>query len=391
MRIVLTGGGTAGHLMPFEPIIEALRAYHFENKNNLKKSIEPDKMEVYFLGIVNDDTKKFFSRYDIASTNIPSGKIRRYASSLTFLDLLFRLPWGMVKAIIRMWVIMPDVVVSKGGYGSVPIVFAAFFYRIPVLLHESDTIAGLANRLAARFATTIAVGFEETKKNLGKLSSKAIVTGTPVRRGFFRVDQKEARRFFGFSEDEPVLLVMGGSQGAEQINEVLLQILPALIVDMGIIHLTGKDHFTKISTVANEILASSPRKVSYKVYPYLTDTMFQAMVAADAVVSRAGGTTLAEITRLRLPALLIPLATAAADHQRKNARAYESASAARVLDPTNLTKSLFEKNLRDLMADDEVRERISNNLQFMDFPDSANVIAGLVFKLAQGLVPKAGK
>lgn len=373
--------------MPFEPIVAALRTVFIEQKDSLLAWLEPKDMELTFLGIADDKTKAFFASYDVPSTHIPSGKLRRYASVLTISDLFIRLPWGIVLALIYMWRLMPDAVISKGGYGSLPVVLAAIIYRIPILLHESDAVPGLVSRFIQKHAAVIATGLPNRQLQEGKYGFKTNITGTPVRDSLLHISQAEAKQHFQIPEQEMVLLVMGGSQGAQQINEVLLQILPELIVDAAIIHLIGEKHFASVSTVAKELLVSSPRAGLYKPYAFLQDNMTDALAAADIVVSRAGASTLAELARLGKACLLIPLANAAADHQRHNAAIFESAGAAIVLDPTNVSKNLFEQNVRRLLEDGNLRARLQDNMKRMDRPQSARKIAELVFALAKGLAP----
>lgn len=387
MRIVLTGGGTGGHLTPLEPIIEALRRQYLIQKDSLPKSLDPERLEISFFGTADRPTKEFFASYDVKTTAIPSGKLRRYASAATLSDLLLRLPIGVVKAIVVMWRTMPDIVISKGGYGSLPIVVAATFYRIPILLHESDVAIGLANTFTTRFAGAIALGFAETKPALGKRQAKAVLTGTPVRSRFGKIAPEVAKRSFGFAPADNVVLVIGGSQGATQLNEALLKILPRLVLECGVIHITGPEHYTKITAVAGELLAASSRKNYYKPYPYLPDTVVEAQTAADVVVSRAGATTLAELARLRKPILLVPLPGAANDHQRLNAQVFERAGAARVLDPNNLGENLFERSILELLNNDTVRATLTHNIARFDHPTAATTIAEIAFKLAAGLVP----
>lgn len=388
MRIVLTGGGTGGHITPFEPIIAALRTLFVEQKDSLPSRLDRGELSLTFLGSLTPKARELFAQYDVPAIHVPSGKLRRYASGLTIIDLLFRLPVGVVLALIHVWRVMPDVVISKGGYGSVPVVLAAVFYRIPILLHESDAVPGISNVLTVRFATAVAVGFVAAKKALGRWEYKTIVTGTPTHLQLRTPSRQEARTVFELPEHETVVLVFGGSQGAKQLNEALLQVLPSLIVDFAIIHATGPNHFQAVSTVAEQLLANSPRKHFYKPYPYLGETMPAALVAADAVVSRAGATTLAELAHIRKPALLVPLASSAHDHQRKNAEAYEAAGAALVLDPNNVGKHLFEQNIRRLAGDQELRAALQKNLATMDYPNAARDIAQLAFQLARGLAPQ---
>jgi UDP-N-acetylglucosamine--N-acetylmuramyl-(pentapeptide) pyrophosphoryl-undecaprenol N-acetylglucosamine transferase len=387
MRIVLTGGGTGGHVVPFAPLIEAVRLRYGQHKDALPPAIEPSRLDLFFFGPVDETAAAFFAQYDIPTTHIPSGKLRRYFSLLTVRDLLWRLPVGFLKALIALWWVMPDAVMSKGGYGSLPVVAAAIFYRIPILLHESDVVMGMANQWTARFSTAIAVSYQPTIERLPAYKEKIFLTGTPVRSTFTTLARAEALQFFELPEEEPVLLVMGGSQGAQQLNETLLQCLPSLIVDMAIIHLTGTTHFTAVQAVAQELIAQSPRKHLYKAYPYLTDGMAAAMTAATIVVSRAGATTLAELAAAGRAALLVPLDSAAHDHQRYNAAFFEGSGAARVLDPSNLTHALLEHNLRLLLKDEQLRGSLSANIHQLFFPHAGQVLADLLFKLASGLAP----
>jgi len=390
MRVVVTGGALGGHLVPLEPIIDTLRTVYSEQRSRLPVMIEGNKFDIYFLGILNKDTKTFFKRLSVKAVHIPSGKLRRYPSSRTVVDLLFRLPWGILVALLQMWRIMPDVVISKGGYGSLPVAAAAVFYRIPFLLHESDASMGLANRIMAGWSSVITVGFAATRQNIRFYRAKTVVTGTPVRSQLVTVNQEQAKQMFGFAPDVPILLVMGGSQGAQQINEVLIQVLPSLLADMGIIHLTGPDKLAAVRQEVQLVLKKTSGEVRalYKPFGYLTERLGNAMAAADVVVTRAGATSLAELARFRKATIIVPLDLAAQDHQRRNAAVFEAAQAARVMDPANLGRALFEQNVRDLMGDAELRKTLENNIGQLDRPQAGREIALLAFKLAQGLVPR---
>lgn len=387
MRIVLTGGGSGGHLIPFEPIVDALRHVYLEQKDALPRWIDKGKLQIYFLGVSDQATRDFFQHFDVRVIDIPAAKLRRYPSPRTLSDVLFRLPIGLIKALWQLWWLMPDAVISKGGYGSMPVALAATFYRIPFLLHESDAVSGLANRLMASLAAVVTVGFAATRHEMLNYKSKTIVTGTPVRKQLLRDTPVEAKRYFGFDEEEPVLLVTGGSQGAEQLNELVLEVLPSLIEDMGIIHLTGLLHFEKVHAAAKELLMSSSRSFAYRPFGYLTDDIGWALTASDMVVSRAGATALAELAFLRKPAVVIPLATAAQDHQRENAAVYDAAGAVRLISPENLGRALFEQNVRAVMFDKTLRDTLSTNITRLSHPRAAHDIADLAFKLALGLQP----
>lgn len=265
---------------------------------------------------------------------------------------------------------------------------AAWFYRIPILLHETDATPGASNTFFARFASAIALGYASAADHFGKYKAKTVATGNPVRGSLRQKKQAESKRVFDIAPEEFTILVTGGSQGAQQINEALLGILPKLIVDTTIIHVTGPNNFEAVSTVAGELLGQSPRKAQYKPYAYLSDTMIDAIVAADAVITRAGG-SLFELAAARKPVLIIPLDGAANDHQRKNAQAFEAAGAALVLDPNNMGRSLFAENVRRLREDAGLRSTLSQNMAALDFPNAARDIASLSLYLAQGLQPRS--
>lgn len=389
MRILLTGGGTGGHIIPFAPIIEALRTVFSERQESLPRFLEPKKLEIMFAGVVTPEATTLFSQYDVKATHIPSGKLRRYFSGVTIIDLLFRLPAGIFRALFVVWNIMPDVVISKGGYGSLPVLIAAAIYRIPVLLHESDSVAGVSNTLFGRLASGIALGYEAARETLGKHASKAVTTGNPVRGSLRQLTQTQAKQSLQVPAQEFVLLLVGGSQGAAQLNEALLAALPKLITNTTIIHVTGQNNFEAVKTVAGDLIAHSPRKDLYYVYPYLEDAqMIRAFVAADIIITRAGS-TLAEIAAAKKPALIVPLDTSAGDHQRKNAQAFEAAGAALVLDPKNMGRNLFEQNIRRLRDDEALRTQLSENIGKLDFPRAARDVAELSLYLAQGFRPSA--
>ncbi len=391
MRIVLTGGGSGGHLVPFEPIIDKIRELHGELKKDLPKTIDRNEVELYYFGVLDEQAKEFFKRLDIKAIDIPSGKVRRYASALTFIDLFFRLPIGIVKSLVLLWRIMPDVVISRGGYGSIPVTIVSAFYRVPILLHESDAVASLTVRIMSGLASIVTVGFAETRHTMQFFSTKTIVTGTPVRSELNVINKEEARRMFDLSLEDKVLLVTGGSQGSQELNEILLEVLPSLLKDMVVIHITGSEQIKEITKKTNDMFARSGLRVRYKVFGYLSDKMPQALVSADLVVSRGGATALAELARLRKPAIIVPLDSAAQDHQRRNAAVYEKASAIRVIDPINLGRAIFEQNIRNLMNNPQVREVLSANISRLDYKNASNDIVRLVYKMMAGRLPQQPK
>lgn len=388
MKVVLTGGGTGGHIMPFESIIEALRAEYTEKQQTLPSFTDPNTLEISFLGVVTPEGKEFFDRYQVATYNIPSGKMRRYASLLNIIDIAYRLPIGIIIALYQMWRIMPDLVISKGGYASIPTSLSAIIYRVPILLHESDVTPGSSNQFMMRFASAVTLGFAVSRQYLQPYARKLFVTGTPTRTQITQDRKIESKQELGFPASEHVLLVMGGSQGAQQINEAIIAKLPSLISTMAIVHITGDLKHVAMKKVAEEFLANNPRRGMYKCFASLQGAdMARVLMACDSVVTRAGASSLAEIARLKIPALIIPLAGSANDHQRKNALAFEAAGAALVLAPNNVTPHLLEQGITRLVSNQELRSALIKNINILDFPQAAHDIAVLAIQLASGYLP----
>ena len=199
------------------------------------------------------------------------------------------------------------------------------------------------------------------------------------------MDQASSKRHFGFSDDEQVILVVGGSQGAQQINELLLHHLAFFVAEAGIIHVTGQENFKAVSTVAQELITNSPRRTQYKPFPYLQDDMEIALAAADVVVSRAGATTLAELARCRKAAIIIPLLGSAGNHQLMNAQVFEKAGAVLVLETSSTSgKELFKHNVQTLLADEGLRKRLQDNIGKLDTPQAGEQIADLAIRLGTG-------
>jgi UDP-N-acetylglucosamine--N-acetylmuramyl-(pentapeptide) pyrophosphoryl-undecaprenol N-acetylglucosamine transferase len=270
---------------------------------------------------------------------------------------------------------------------SLPVAAAAVFYRIPLLLHESDAVMGLANRIMAGWASVITVGYTEARRNIRFYRDKTFVTGIPVRRTPVRTDRQAVIQQLGLPADVPFLLVMGGSQGAKQINDAVISILPSLLPTLSVIHLTGAEHVAAVTSAAAEIIKKSPGPGRYRALGYLPEIM-PIMAAADVIITRAGANSLAEIASLSKAIIVIPLDGAAQDHQRQNAAIFEAADAARVIDPVNLKRSLLLQSIRDVFDRSELRATLEKNIGLLDRPQSAREIAKIAFKLAEGQVPR---
>lgn len=295
-KIVLTGGGTAGHVSPNIALLPYL---------------EKEGFEITYMGSVNGIEKSLIADYNIPYVGISTGKLRRYFDLKNFTDP-FRVLHGFYQARAFLKKYRPDVVFSKGGFVSVPVVRAAGSLHIPCVIHESDMTPGLANKLCYGAATKICCNFPETLHMLP--AEKAVLTGTPIRDELFTGDRMKGLAFCGFTQEKPVMMVMGGSQGAASVNAAVRSNLPALLETFQIVHLCGKGKYD----------ASLEGTAGYRQFEYVREELKHVFAAADIVVSRAGANAICEILALAKPNLLIPLPTnGSRGDQILNARSFE--------------------------------------------------------------------
>lgn len=389
MRIVLTGGGTGGHLTPLIAVARYLRQRAEEGKLPVLEPDEPD-LELIYVGVVTDLDRSILESAGIPFRHVPSGKIRRYLSGapMTTVDLVFRLPIGIARALWEMFFLMPEIVFSKGGYGSIPTVIAAWIYRIPVLLHETDLVPGLANRWLSRYASAIAVGFRAAEASFPP--RKVFVTGTPLRAAFQALpDQATARQRHGLHDRKPVLFITGGSQGAQRINTVALAVLPVLLQDVQVIHQVGEKNLPAIREFIEADVQQLPDIADYHLFGSISEEeMAAAYAAADLVIGRAGGTTLAEVAAAGKPSLLIPLHEAAQQHQFENAYFFREQGAAVVLDETNLTPTLFTATIRRILENPQNIKLMADRVRTLQIPGATEAVGTALIEMAQGLIPR---
>ena len=323
-KIILTGGGTAGHVTPNLALIPEL----------LK-----DGWEIHYIGTKSGMERSLVEPIEgVTYHAVQSGKLRRYFDLKNFTDP-FRVLAGAAESARLVRKIKPDIIFSKGGFVSVPVVFGASLNRVPVLVHESDMTPGLANRLSTPFAKAVCCTFPEAAAQAGK---KGVVTGTPMRRDLFEGRYEEGLKRFGFNDSRPVLMVTGGSSGAQAINKALRTALPDLIESFQILHLCGKGNM-------DMNFAGSK---NYRQVEYLTDEMKDAYACASVVVSRAGSNTLCELLALKKPTLLIPYPKEASrGDQILNARSFESRGLARVLMQEDMTPDTLSAAIVDTYKD----------------------------------------
>lgn len=374
MKIVLTGSGTGGHFYPLIAIAEAIHDVVRE-----RRLIEP---KLYHIAPKPFDEEALFEN-QIAFIACPAGKVRRYFSLQNVTDL-FMAGIGYLTALFILLRIFPDVVVSKGGYTSVPVVFAAHTLGIPVLIHESDVKPGRANLIAAPFAKRIAITFDESAQYFPPRARVLMArTGVPIRKAVAHPEIEGAKQYLQLDSSVPTILVLGGSSGALRVNEVILEALPDFVAFANIIHQTGKDHFAETEKTAKFILDKHPNASRYHPYPYLNAlSLRRAAGACDFVISRAGATTIAEIALWRKPALLIPIPESISHDQRTNAYAYAHAGAGLVLEENNVTRHVLVSEVKRVLSDPTLVQTMIERSAAFGGESAARLIAEEVIAMA---------
>ena len=290
---------------------------------------------------------------------------------------------GILSALMTLFR-LSDVVMSKGGYGSVPTVIAAWLLRIPVIIHESDAKPGRANLFAAKFATKIAISFESAATYFpDRVQSKIARTGIPIRKALMRIEPEGAQQYLKLEKDVPTILILGGSQGALKINDIVLSSLVRLVSFANIIHQTGQAHFENAEAIGRVVLGKDPHADRYHPINYLSEISLQrAAGVADIVVSRAGANSIAEIGLWKKPAILIPIPESISHDQRMNAYAYAKTGAAIVLDEENLTQHILVSEIERILNDPELSKRMGASAEGFTDPDAARILANQVLAVA---------
>jgi len=366
LRIVLTGGGTGGHIFPLTTVAKKIR----EKRNDV---------DFLYLGSRGDLEMSAMMGNDIRMKYVTGGKMRRYFSGANFLDF-FKIPIGIIQALWHLLWYMPDAVFSKGGYVSFPVAFAAWAYAIPILTHESDSIPGLSNRLIGALSDRIAISYPKTRRYFSE--SKILLTGNPIRDDINQGDKKVFLEKFNLTQSRPVILILGGSQGAQNINQAIVAVLPDLVKIGQIIHQTGEAKYKEAVKSAREVGIKENRDGYYPIPFIESEEMKDALAVADIVISRAGANSISEIAANKKPAILIPLSSAANNHQGMNAYSLAENGGAVVLEESNIGKNMLIKRIHDLLQDEELRKKLSENIGNFYHPDAAD-------KLAQGIIDLA--
>ena len=347
-KIVLTGGGTAGHVTPNIALLP-----HLKNKG----------YEICYMGSYDGIEKKLIADYEIPYYGISTGKLRRYFDPKNFTDP-FRVIKGFGEAKKILKEIKPDVVFSKGGFVSVPVVRAAASLKIPCIIHESDMTPGLANKLCIPVAKKICCNFPETLNHLPE--GKAVLTGSPIREELSKGNKLAAYEVCGFTANKPVIMVIGGSLGSVAINNAVREALPSLLNDFQVVHICGKEK------IDNLLLTTK----GYHQFEYLKAELKDIFAMADLVISRAGANAICEILALKKPNLLIPLpAGSSRGDQILNAASFEAQGYSMVISEDDLTKELLVSKIQELYCN---RNTYIEAMSESEQSDAIQTIMGLI-------------
>lgn len=347
-KIILTGGGTAGHVTPNIALLPSLKKAGYD---------------ISYIGSYEGIEKKLIEEQNIPYYGISSGKLRRYLDIKNFTDP-FRVLKGFSEAKKLMKQIQPDILFSKGGFVSVPVVFAAKHYKIPVIIHESDMTPGLANKLSLPMATKICCNFPETIKLLPE--GKAVLTGSPIRAELHKGTRNIGLKFAGLSTGKPVILVIGGSQGSAAINQAVRAILSQILTKYQVIHICGKDNLDN----------SLKNRAGYAQFEYVKNELKDVFAAADLIISRAGANAICEILSLRKPNILIPLSKAASrGDQILNADSYQKQGFSKVIEEENLTGKILWDSIEEVYQN---RQNYILAMQKSTQSDAVSMICSLI-------------
>lgn len=346
-KIVLTGGGTAGHVTPNIALLP------FLNKEGY---------DAYYIGSYNGIEKRLIEDFNIPYYGISTGKLRRYFDLKNLSDP-FRVMKGYSQALAILKELKPDIVFSKGGFVSVPVIRAAAKLKIPCIIHESDITPGLANKLCIPAATKVCCNFPETVKYIP--SGKSVLTGTPIRTELTQGSKLAALELCGFTANKPVVMIIGGSQGASSVNVMIREALPKLLEDFQVVHICGKDK-------VDNLMLTIP---GYKQFEYLKTELKDVFAMADIVVSRAGANAICELLALKKPNLLIPLQVGSRGDQILNAHSFEEQGFSMVVREDFIDCDILTDKIRELYADREKYvERMNQSNQTNSIPKILQLI-----------------
>jgi UDP-N-acetylglucosamine--N-acetylmuramyl-(pentapeptide) pyrophosphoryl-undecaprenol N-acetylglucosamine transferase len=371
MKIVFTGGGTGGHFYPIIAIVQ-----------KVNQLIDKEKIigaKLYYISDSPYDKEELFEN-GLIYEEIKAGKMRLYFSLKNFSDI-FKMFFGTINALFKLFTIYPDVIFSKGGYGSFPTIFAARILGIPIIIHESDSVPGRVNKWTGNFAKKIAVSFKEAAEYFPK--NKVAWTGHPIRTEIEHgASQKEALEFFKLESNLPVILVLGGSQGAELINNTILNALSRLIKNFQIIHQTGINNYKNVTGEAQVILGHNQEKVRYLPFAFLNPLALKMAAGVATIVISRAGSTIFEIASWGVPSIIVPITESNGNHQRKNAFNYAHTGSCDVIEEANMTANILSSEIERIIEDKDIWKKMANSTKNFNKPDAAYKIAREIMDIA---------
>ena len=369
IRIAFTGGGSGGHIFPIIAVARKLR--------EIEKT-EGKEIEFIYIGETGA-YEELLKKEGFRVLKIAASKLRRYFDIENFIDFL-KFPIGVFQAFLHLFTYMPDILFSKGGPGSFQVVSAAWLLRIPIIIHESDSVPGKANLLSSKFANRIGVAFAGAKQYFPEKITA--LTGNPT-----RIDStdytlaKEELEKLDLNPQKPYILILGGSQGAEKINSIVLATLPQLLKFTQVIHQTGAAHEKALKALAVEIISGIQ---GYKIFGFIEEPLlYKLLSGAQIIISRAGAGSIFEIAAFGKPSILIPIEESANDHQRRNAQEYSVAGACKIIEEPNLTPNLFMSVVKHIIEDQKIREAMQKSALAFAKPQAAEIIAKEIMLFAR--------
>jgi UDP-N-acetylglucosamine--N-acetylmuramyl-(pentapeptide) pyrophosphoryl-undecaprenol N-acetylglucosamine transferase len=370
MKIVFTGGGTGGHFYPIIAVAESVRSIA-----DKEKIVD---LDLYYYSDAPYDKAALFEN-GIEFREVTAGKLRIYFSFQNFIDM-FKTGIGIIQAIFSLFVLYPDVVFSKGGYGSFPVVCAARILGIPVVLHESDTVPGRVNRWTGKFARRVALSYDEAGQYFPE--KNVALTGQPIRKSILDRRTDGAFEYLKLDPSMPTILVLGGSLGAEAINNAILDALPQLLTKYQVIHQTGIANFEEVHARSKFLIGDDPVLASrYRPFAFLTPLALKMSAGAATLIISRAGSAIFEIASWGVPSILIPIETSYGDHQKKNAFNYARHGAAIVIGEGNLSPNIIVSETNRLLGDKALLTRMSEAAKHFATPDAADKIARALLEI----------
>lgn len=371
MKILFTGGGTGGHFYPIIAVAEAVAEVVKE-----KKILSP---ELFYIAPTPYNARALFEN-DIQYINVPAGKWRRYFSLLNILDV-FKTIYGCLLALIKVYSIYPDVIFGKGGYASFPTLLAGKILNIPIIIHESDSKPGKVNKWAGKFAKKVALSYPDAVAYF-EHKDRVAYTGNPIRSGIIQPLSNGAREFLDLEESTKTVLILGGSQGSQNINDIVISALPELLNNYQIIHQTGKVNLEEIKSTTSVILKDHQYAYRYHPFDYLNDLALRMSAGvADVVVSRAGS-TIFEIAAWGVPSIIIPLPSSISHDQTNNAFSYSKTGAASIIEENNLSAHILIEEIGRITGTLEISDLMRAKAKEFARLDSAKIIATAIIDTA---------